>query len=70
VTDYVDVPLQYTCVMVSDAAYQEESSRQIVELIAEKNLPANCRVYKKNWTEFLGEGLWQLAVVYYEVPNV
>ena len=68
-SDSIEVPLQYICMVVSDAAYQEEGSRQIVELIAEKNLPANCRVYKKNRTEFLGEGVWQLAVVYYEVPT-
>ena len=68
-TDDIDVPLQYTCVMVSDVSYYDEDSRKVVEEIAKKNIPPNCRVYKTNWTEFLGEGLCQLAVIYYEVPN-
>ena len=54
VTDYVDVPLQYTCVMVSDVSYHDEHSRKVVEEIAKKNIPENCRVHKTNWTEFFG----------------
>lgn len=68
-TSHVDVPLQYITMVVTDASHDDEDSRKLVELIAEKNLPPNCRVYRKNWTQFLGEGIWQLSVVYYEVPN-
>lgn len=67
--DDIEVPLKYITMVATDLAYHDDESRLIVESVAEKRLPLNCRVYKKYWTEFLGEGIWQLAIVYYEVPN-
>jgi hypothetical protein len=68
VADTIDVPLHYTTVVVSDVSHDDEDSCKMIEEIAKKNIPANARVHKTNWNQFLGEGLWQFVVYYYEVP--
>ena len=64
-----NAPLQYKTLTVSMVVYEDDQSRKAVEATLAKELPANANVYKVDWSEVMGEGLYQCHIVYWVDDN-